>query len=63
MECRDRYFMIAVDLSIAGNEPHFEAVGKSCTAASQTGTPDHLIHKVWAGNEAHSLTDVGTCWV
>ncbi|AWO97590.1 zona pellucida protein Y1 [Scophthalmus maximus] len=26
MECRDRYFMIAVDLSFAGNEPRFEAV-------------------------------------
>ncbi len=27
MECRDRYFMIAVDLSAVA-EPHFEAVGK-----------------------------------
>ncbi|XP_028994655.1 uncharacterized protein LOC114848373 [Betta splendens] len=26
MECRDRYFMIAVDGSCIGNEPHFEAV-------------------------------------
>ncbi|XP_029310865.1 LOW QUALITY PROTEIN: uncharacterized protein LOC115023772 [Cottoperca gobio] len=26
MECRDRFFMIAVDLSFAGNNPHFEAV-------------------------------------
>ncbi|XP_042368615.1 uncharacterized protein LOC121962425 [Plectropomus leopardus] len=26
MECRDRYFMIAVDLSFTGNSPHFEAV-------------------------------------
>nr|XP_008281070.1 PREDICTED: uncharacterized protein LOC103358044 [Stegastes partitus] len=26
MECHDRYFMIAIDLSLAGNEPHFEAV-------------------------------------
>ena len=33
MECRDRYFMIAVDLSFTGDEPHFEAVGKSCTAS------------------------------
>lgn len=32
MECRDRYFMIAVDLSFAGNEPRFEAVGESCAA-------------------------------
>ncbi|XP_035531642.1 uncharacterized protein LOC118338448 [Morone saxatilis] len=29
MECRDRFFMIAVDLSFAGNEPHFEAVDKT----------------------------------
>ncbi|XP_071316154.1 uncharacterized protein [Trachinotus anak] len=26
MECRDRFLMIAVDLSFTGNEPHFEAV-------------------------------------
>ncbi|XP_071316141.1 uncharacterized protein [Trachinotus anak] len=26
MECRDRYFMIAVDLSFTGEEPRFEAV-------------------------------------
>ncbi|XP_049923997.1 uncharacterized protein LOC126404664 [Epinephelus moara] len=25
MECHDRFFMIAVDLSFTGNEPHFEA--------------------------------------
>ncbi|XP_070711320.1 uncharacterized protein [Pempheris klunzingeri] len=29
MECRDRYFMIAVDLSITGKEPHFEAVDET----------------------------------
>ncbi|KAM6960327.1 uncharacterized protein LKV04_021885 [Tautogolabrus adspersus] len=29
MECRDRYFMIAVDLSFTGEEPHFEAVDES----------------------------------
>ncbi|KAM6960326.1 uncharacterized protein LKV04_021884 [Tautogolabrus adspersus] len=29
MECRDRYFMIAVDLSFTGNEPHFEAVDET----------------------------------
>lgn len=29
MECHDRYFMIAVDLSFAGQEPYFEAVGES----------------------------------
>ncbi|KAM6960376.1 uncharacterized protein LKV04_021942 [Tautogolabrus adspersus] len=29
MECRDRYFMIAVELSFTGNEPHFEAVDKA----------------------------------
>ncbi|XP_051284839.1 uncharacterized protein LOC127379376 [Dicentrarchus labrax] len=29
MECRDRFFMIAVDLSFAGNEPHFEAVDET----------------------------------
>ncbi|KAG7243422.1 hypothetical protein INR49_011879, partial [Caranx melampygus] len=29
MECRDRYFMIAVDLSFTGNDPRFEAVGES----------------------------------
>lgn len=28
MECRDRYFMIAVDLSFTGTDPHFEAVGE-----------------------------------
>lgn len=33
MECRDRYFMIAVDLSFTGDEPRFEAVGKFCTAS------------------------------
>lgn len=27
-ECRDRYFMLAVDGSCVGNEPHFEAVGE-----------------------------------
>lgn len=36
MECRDRYFMIAVDLSFAGAEPHFEAVGKE----SQVDAPE-----------------------
>ena len=29
MECRDRYFMITVDLSFTGEELYFEAVGKS----------------------------------
>uniref|UniRef100_A0A3Q3H0N6 Zona pellucida protein AX 4 n=1 Tax=Labrus bergylta TaxID=56723 RepID=A0A3Q3H0N6_9LABR len=29
MECRDRYFLIAVDLSFTGNEPHFEAVDET----------------------------------
>ncbi|XP_060887980.1 uncharacterized protein LOC132958917 [Labrus mixtus] len=29
MECHDRYFMIAVDLSFTGEEPHFEAVDES----------------------------------
>lgn len=29
MECRERYFMIAVDLSFAGDKPRFEAVGES----------------------------------
>ncbi|XP_019951333.2 uncharacterized protein [Paralichthys olivaceus] len=28
-ECHDRYFMIAVDLSFAGVEPHFEAVDRT----------------------------------
>lgn len=30
MECHDRYFMIAVDLSFTGGKPRFDAVGKSC---------------------------------
>ncbi|XP_040887283.1 uncharacterized protein LOC121177134 [Toxotes jaculatrix] len=29
MECRDRYLMIAVDLSLTGNEPRFEAVDET----------------------------------
>ena len=29
MECHERYFMIAVDLSVTGEDPHFEAVGES----------------------------------
>uniref|UniRef100_A0A4W6D2Y6 ZP-domain containing protein Ig-like domain-containing protein n=1 Tax=Lates calcarifer TaxID=8187 RepID=A0A4W6D2Y6_LATCA len=29
MECRDRYFMIAADLSFTGNEPRFEAVDET----------------------------------
>lgn len=28
MECRDRYFMIAANLSFTGEEPQFEIVGK-----------------------------------
>lgn len=28
MECRERYFMIAVDLSFTGEELRFEAVGR-----------------------------------
>lgn len=28
MECRERYFMIAVDLSVTGEELRFEAVSK-----------------------------------
>lgn len=28
MECRDRYFMIAVKLSFTGENPQFEAIGK-----------------------------------
>lgn len=28
MECRDRYFMIAVNLSYTGQDPLFEATGK-----------------------------------
>lgn len=34
MECRERYFMIAVDLSFTGKELHFEAVGKFPLKAS-----------------------------
>ncbi|XP_032365436.1 uncharacterized protein LOC116680919 [Etheostoma spectabile] len=29
MECRDRYFMVAVDLSYSGNEPLFEAIDET----------------------------------
>ncbi|KAI3376390.1 hypothetical protein L3Q82_016878, partial [Scortum barcoo] len=29
MECRDRFFMIAVDLSFTGNDPHFEVVDET----------------------------------
>ncbi|GAA6216320.1 uncharacterized protein LOC108880004 [Lates japonicus] len=29
MECRDRFFMMAVDLSFTGEEPHFEAVDET----------------------------------
>ncbi|XP_073331308.1 uncharacterized protein [Pagrus major] len=29
MECRDRFFMIAIDLSFTGEEPHFEAVDET----------------------------------
>lgn len=36
MECYDRYFMIAVDLSFTGEEPRFEAVGEFCTALTPT---------------------------
>lgn len=28
MECRDRYLMIAANLSFTGEEPEFEVVGK-----------------------------------
>lgn len=28
MECRDRYFIVAVNLSLTGGAPQFEAVGK-----------------------------------
>lgn len=35
MECRDRYFMIAVDLSFAGEKSQFEAVGMACTSISR----------------------------
>lgn len=28
MECRDRYFMIAANLSFTGEEPQFEVVGE-----------------------------------
>lgn len=34
MECRERYFMIAVDLSFTGKELRFEAVGKFPLKAS-----------------------------
>lgn len=34
MECRERHFMIAVDLSFTGKELRFEAVGKSPLKAS-----------------------------
>lgn len=29
MECRDRYFMIAINLSFTGHDPQFEATGKT----------------------------------
>lgn len=34
MECRERYFMIGVDLSFTGKELRFEAVGKFPLKAS-----------------------------
>lgn len=35
MECRDRYFMIAVNLSFTGEDPQFEVVGKRRLAPSK----------------------------
>ena len=32
-ECRDCYFMMAVDVSFTGEELHFEAVGESSTGS------------------------------
>lgn len=36
MECHERYFMIAVDLSFTGEELRFEAVGKCETNKTLT---------------------------
>lgn len=38
MECRDRYFMIAANLSFTGEEPQFEVVGKKCLISRKTKT-------------------------
>lgn len=43
MECRDRSFMIAVEISFAGDEPHFEAVGKSYQITTHKFIKDNLI--------------------
>lgn len=29
MECREHYFMVAIDLAVTGPNPQFEAVGES----------------------------------
>ncbi|XP_054456993.1 uncharacterized protein LOC129093108 [Anoplopoma fimbria] len=47
MECRDRYFMIAVDLSFTGNNPHFEAVD---------GTGVYVITKQYAAQCGYSVS-------
>ncbi|XP_033466050.2 uncharacterized protein LOC117246301 isoform X2 [Epinephelus lanceolatus] len=47
MECRDRFFMIAVDLSFTGNEPHFEAVD---------GTGVHAITEQYAAQCGYTVS-------
>lgn len=39
MECYDRYLLIAVDLSLTGVEPSFEAVGKLFFEGSHVTRP------------------------
>ncbi|XP_056225237.1 uncharacterized protein LOC130164493 [Seriola aureovittata] len=47
MECRDRYFMIAVDFSFTGEEPRFEAVD---------GTGVYLITEQYAAQCGYSVS-------
>ena len=43
MECHDRYFMIAVDLGVTGQAPHFEAVGEFFCFLLKEAIPDFYL--------------------
>ncbi|XP_054656626.1 uncharacterized protein LOC129194997 [Dunckerocampus dactyliophorus] len=62
MECHERYFMIAVDRSFAGDEARFEAVGKPCMILKQGNTKDrtgvYAITKSYAASCGYSIAVV-----
>lgn len=63
MECRDRFLMIAVDLSFTGNEPRFEAVGERYQHLTASTNMHHAGQRIQKSSNTHLLLHSSSRWV